>query len=98
MSLIENVIKLNISKLFAEGNITKTYEKMYSLAEKLANHELTIQELRLQGCLAGNNDIDKIFKMRKEMVEFKQKRIQHHINEMKKLLILKEDLKKNEKK
>ena len=97
MNLIENFIKVNISKLFADGNITKTYQEMYLLAEKIAHQELKIEWARLEGSLRPKVDFDKILKIQKDMAEFKQKRIQHHINEMKDLLILREDLKKNEK-
>ena len=94
MNLIENVINLDVSKLFSQGNITKAYERMYSTAEVIANHELKIEGMRLQGSLVGNDDPYKVLKIQKEMVEFKQKRIQHHINEMKKLLELRENLNK----
>lgn len=94
MNLIETFIKLDVSKLFSQGNITKAYEKMYLIAERIANHELKIEGMRLQGSLVGNDNPYKVFKIQKEMAEFKQKRIQHHINEMKKLLELRENLNK----
>ena len=93
MNIIENLIV----KLSLKENITKTYQEMYLLAEKIAIHELQVEEVILYASSEPKDGPDKIFKNQKHMAEFKQKRIQHHINEMKNLLILKEDLKRNEK-
>ena len=43
MSPIENLINFNIKnivKLFRRGNITKMYEEIYEVAERLALHEM----------------------------------------------------------
>ena len=40
MKIFDNLLNINIQKLLLKGNITKAYENMYNLAERLAVHEM----------------------------------------------------------
>lgn len=96
MSLFGNLINLNIQKLFLSGNIDKVYEKMYNVAEKLAIHEVKLyQDLLMQKMtdrkIKTGKDFDSIEYFNK-VVNHRQERLQHHINEMKELLKLREQL------
>lgn len=98
MRMIENFINLNIQKLFLKGDIARVYSKMYSIAEEIAIHEVKQKQHSLI------NKADRRFKKTKDIFSFpdevskyKEKRIQHHINEMKELLKMREELKENKK-
>jgi hypothetical protein len=98
MGIIDN-LNLNIQKLFIRGRIDKVYERMYNVAESLAAHETK----KMFEIIANNSkkklpkDIspeDYYWNYATEVMEYRQKRIEHHINEMKELLKLREEFKK----
>jgi len=96
MSLFENLINLNIQKLFLKGNISKAYQKMCEIAEEIASHEMerkTHLFHKLAKKKTKGNTGDYMWEYLEEMVKYKEKRTQHHIDEMKELLNLREQLK-----
>ncbi|MCH7568742.1 MAG: hypothetical protein IIA87_04950 [Nanoarchaeota archaeon] len=100
MSIIDNFINLNIQKLFLKGDIAKAYEKMYKIAEGIASHEMerrTNLFHKLAKKKTKDNLRDYMGEYLEEMIKYKEKRTQHHINEMKELLKLREQLKEEKK-
>ena len=97
MTIFDSIVKISINKLFLQGKIDEVYDRMYTLAHNLAVDELKknfelidvkLKELKL----TGQDYFDKYLE---EMLEYKNERIQHHINEMKELLNIRTDLKNN---
>ena len=84
-----NIFKIktkNLIKLFARGDISRLYEKMYSVAESIAAHETdryTRRKLREfvrknQSKLEASKQIDK----------YRQQRLNFHLNQMYRLIEL----------
>ncbi|HQB18834.1 hypothetical protein KBC25_00385 [Candidatus Pacearchaeota archaeon] len=99
MKIFDNLLNINIQKLLLKGNITKAYENMYNLAERLAVHEMKQRGQILWNKLAKkvNNSEEHNISYAKEMANYKEKRIQYHLAEMKELLKLREQLKEDKK-
>ena len=99
MKIFDNLFNLNIQKLFLEGKIDKVYDRMYTIAHNLAveelkkNFELINIKLRKSKSF---NEKDYPEKFLERILEYKKKRIEHHMNEMKELLKLREELRKEE--
>ena len=99
MSTFDSFIKFNIRKLFLSGRIDKVYKKIYDLAEELAVHEmkiyqsLTASKLIKKSVNLENPNFEDI--LLEKVVAYRQKRLQHHINEMKNLLKLREEILKD---
>jgi allophanate hydrolase subunit 1 len=94
-NLIGNFINLNIQKLFLRGNITKAYQKMYGIAEEIASHEMQrrIHYFHKMAKKKTKDNIkDYVWEYGEEMVKYKEKRTQHHLNEMKELLKMREQI------
>ena len=88
-----NKINLNfnlgeIIKLFKRGNIVKTYEKMYLLAEQLAKTETQEYQTELLSRINVKSTKNEIFSSLDKIWNFKMERIHHHMKEMKDLLIM----------
>ncbi len=100
MSLFDSILKVNIPKLILKGDVAKAYQKMYIIAEEIASHE-TERRTHLFHKLAKkktkDNVKDYMWEYVEEMIKYKEKRTQHHINEMKELLKLREQLKEGKK-
>jgi len=95
MKLFDNFLHLNIQKLFLKGNIAKAYQKMYEIAEVIASHEMerrTHLFHKLAKKKTKENTKDYVWEYLEEMIKYKEKRTQHHINEMKELLKLREQI------
>lgn len=96
MKIIDNFISLNIQKLFLSGRIDKAYRKMYELAEELAIHETELYKSltgsKLIRKVNNSKDFDLMSNLLEKVVAYRQKRLQHHINEMKDLLKLREEV------
>lgn len=81
-------------KLYKKGDIVRLYKKMYYLAEELAIHEMDQKRLLItqdrineKFKKATNNSVeDPKLTLLGDIVNFKTTRIEHHMNEMKKLL------------
>jgi len=95
MKIFDNLLNINIQKLLLKGNITKAYENMYNLAV----HEMKQRGQILWNKLAKkvNNSEEHNISYAKEMANYKEKRIQYHLAEMKELLKLREQLKEDKK-
>lgn len=95
-----NLISLNIQKLFLKGDIAKAYQKMYAIAEEIASHEMERRDHlfhKLAKRKTKGNSSDYMWEYLEEMVKYKEKRTQHHLNEMKELLKLREEINLNSK-
>ncbi|MFH1332677.1 MAG: hypothetical protein ABIH53_00365 [archaeon] len=78
----------DLAKLFKAGRIGKVYENMYRVAESLGIHEtLKMQDIIYEKHLKSNSE-NKELKYSKEIMDYRGQRIQHHLDEMKKLLLL----------
>ncbi len=100
MNLPINLINLDIQKLFLRGDIAKAYQKMYVIAEKIASYEMERKNFlfhKLASKKIKDNSSDYMEEYFGEMVKYKEKRTQHHINEMKELLKMREEIKINKK-
>ncbi|MFA5061284.1 MAG: hypothetical protein WC494_03140 [Candidatus Pacearchaeota archaeon] len=90
-----DILPIKIQKLFLQGKIDSVYERIYNVAEKLAVHEMKQRGELIVDKASKKFDIQKNkWAYIEEMVKYKEKRIQHHINEMKELLKLREEVKK----
>ncbi|MEK6945449.1 MAG: hypothetical protein AABW63_01515 [Nanoarchaeota archaeon] len=100
MGIIDNFLSLNIQQLFLRGNIAKAYEKMYEIAESIASHEVTRRMEIINNksdSIVKNKGIDYFWSYFEKIVKYKEKRIEYHMNEMKTLLKLREELKESKK-
>lgn len=92
-----DILPIKIQKLFLQGKIDAVYERMYNLAEKLAVHEVKLYQSLLTTRLlkkSENQNKDLMGELLDKVAVYRQKRIQFHINEMKELLKLREEVKK----
>ena len=97
---MDNFINLNVQKLFLKGNISKAYGKMYEIAEEIASHETqrrTHLFHKLSKKKTKDNVKDYMWEYLEEMIKYNEKRTQHHLNEMKELLRLREEIRDNKK-
>lgn len=84
----------NILKGLRKGNIVKVYSKMYSLAENLASREtekyLTESLSKIEVSQVGGDkwDNEALIKFVNNIWNFHNDRINHHMDEMKKLLVM----------
>lgn len=85
---------MNIPRLLIRGNIVRVYDKMYNLAESLAIHEMNQRDrLLLDKANKKVKDPHKyLITFAKEMTNYKEKRIEYHMNKMKELLKFREEL------
>jgi len=81
-------------KLYRKGDIVRLYKKMYNLAEELAIHELEQRKIHLVTS-ANKDDIKDekglytyVGNIETILAEYKQQRIDYHVKEMQKLLIM----------
>ncbi|MFA5856686.1 MAG: hypothetical protein WC867_04975 [Candidatus Pacearchaeota archaeon] len=97
MTSIE-ILPIKIKNLILKGKVDSAYKRMYDVAESLAAHETK----KMLEILADDTKKkypkdekpgDYIWNYSREVLKYRQKRIQHHINEMKELLILSNQLK-----
>lgn len=98
MKLFDNLFNLNIQRLILKGEISKAYEKMYELAEKIAHHEMFQRKgLIIKNIEKRQKDKFDPWVYSEEVAKYKEKRIQYHLAEMKELLKLREQLKEDKK-
>ena len=95
MSMLNFNIDLNnLVKLFNSGKVDKVYERIYVLAENLAKHEMINYSKELMNKIdaakmAGRTlDVDTQLQTIHDVYAFREKRMNHHIEEMKNLLLL----------
>lgn len=90
MSIINNLINFNIKnmiKLFRQGKISKLYSEMYSIAEEFAIHEVNIKKGIIMQKLDKRLNPNEYFgKYIEKISDYRDKRLNYHMNEMKKLL------------
>lgn len=77
-----------IIKLFKRGDIVKTYEKMYILAERLAENETQEYQSELFRNVNNKSARNEVINILDKIWKFKMERIHHHMKEMKELLIM----------
>jgi len=81
-----NIFKIdfqNLAKLMDKGRIDKVYNKMYDVADKLTRKETRIFILELQTKI---DTIEEPAELIARISDFRKERLNHHMNEMKKLL------------
>ena len=97
MGIIDSFFSLNIQKLFISGRVDKAYERMYAVAERLAIHEMQQRTGKILNSGKKKFDIENDpWAYPEEMAKFKAQRIKHHIEEMKSLLTLREEVLKEQ--
>jgi len=90
----------SLMKYWKRGRIEKVYEKMYDVAENLAHHEMNKFDGKLKsqlglipGKIEGNQDfLDKFTKFQSRSLNYRERRVQHHIDQMKELLQIKAEV------
>jgi hypothetical protein len=94
MKLFDNFLNLNIQKLFLKGDIANAYRKMYELAEEIANHELKQKRFLIadKASKKFEKDPSNLGVFEGEVTRYKEKRIDYHMNKMKELLKLREQI------
>ncbi len=98
MSLFGNLFNFNIKNLIIQGRVDIAYDKIYNMAEKITVHELKLHQSNLvhkYGTKAIQGKNYNLLEEVSKLENWKFKRIQYHINEMKELLKLREKLKEN---
>lgn len=95
MGIFDSLFSFNVQKMFISGKIDKVYSNIYNVAEGLAVHETNLYRNLLEHKLRKKAQItqeDNTLEYFDKVVKYRQERLQHHINEMKDLLKLREDV------
>lgn len=75
------------------GRVDKAYERMYHIAESLAVHEMKQRTGKFISSASKKLDIvNNPLAYPEEMVKYKLKRIEYHLNRMENLLKLRKDI------
>lgn len=96
MKLFDNILSLKIQKLFLQGKIEVAYERMYNTARRLAAKEILEDLETINIKLGKNNSIQGLEyweKILEKIASMKKNRIAYHMEKMKELLKLREEIK-----
>ncbi|MBM3175737.1 MAG: hypothetical protein FJZ93_08475 [Chloroflexi bacterium] len=85
-----NITKFNIpvsvTKAFDKGKIAESYERMYGVAEKLAAMDLRLfysqKVVELQSDVISGVEKLSVVEVTREMQEYKNQRLNYHMNNM----------------
>jgi hypothetical protein len=79
-------IPVSITNAFDKGKIAESYERMYGIAEKLAARELRLfysqKVVELQSDVISGVEKPSVVKVTREMQEYKNQRLDYHMNNM----------------
>lgn len=84
-------IPVSVQRAFDKGKIADSYRQMYQVAVELASIEAKVRQLQKYGEYAGNilnKDQPSLGKIMKRVVDYQNKRIDYHMNNMMHLLEL----------
>ena len=83
----------NFAKLFKKGDVSALYRKMYSLAEDLAIDEMQKRQSLILSNIESKLPVKNLAQEYiNELIGYKGKRIQYHMDEMNKLLKLRSEV------